>query len=207
MNRIASRFKETFNREVLQEFRWVFAYILRYKKAVIFYILIGVAGTVMGLAGSLASKYVIDAVTQFNFSLLLTMAVVFTASGLLSIGLNAWTSRMLAKISLKVQQEILEDVYCRIMDQRLSGQFVLHRIQKIKKDSFYAVGDAQNEIEGPILFTRIRGVVQAVYRKGRWHSCHSIGDWLFQSAWRKLLPIRNRIFRLFRIYWRWKVKK
>ena len=94
-----------------------------------------------------------------------------------------------------------------VLYQRLSGQFVLYRIQKIKKDSFYAVGDAQNEIEGPILFTRIRGVVQAVYRKGRWHSCHSIGDWLFQSAWRKLLPIRNRIFRLFRIYWRWKVKK
>ena len=138
MNRIASRFKETFNREVLQELRWVFAYILRYKKAVIFYILIGVAGTVMGLAGSLASKYVIDAVTQFNFSLLLTMAVVFTASGLLSIGLNAWTSRMLAKISLKVQQEILEDVYCRIMDAKWSESSKFHS------------GDLLNRLNGDV---------------------------------------------------------
>lgn len=105
-------------REIVTEIRWMSSYIIKYRAAVMFYVFVGILGTLMGLAGSLASKYMIDAVTQYQPQQLVTTACIFVISGLLGIGFHAVMSRMLARISLKVYQDIYEDVYLKVMEAK-----------------------------------------------------------------------------------------
>ena len=51
--------------------------------------------------------------------------------------------------------------------QRDTGQFVIHRIWKVKKDGYYIVGDAQTIIEGPIRRDQIFARITKVNRKGK----------------------------------------
>lgn len=108
---LTSKLNRATVKEIFREIRWLTFYIIQYKTSIIFYIFVGVIGTLMGLAGSLASKYMIDAVTQYQFMKLMTAVCILAVAGLGNIGLHAVMSRMLAKISLRVYQEIYEDVY------------------------------------------------------------------------------------------------
>lgn len=113
-------------KEIWREICWIFQYIVKYRNAVIFYILIGVASTLIGLAGSVTSKYAIDAVTQFNFRLLIMSVALFAVTGFGSIFLDGFMNRMLTKISLRINKEILEDVYYKILDTRWEAMSRYH---------------------------------------------------------------------------------
>lgn len=75
--------------------------------------------------------------------------------------------------------------------QRDNGQFVLHRIHKIKPDGFYLLGDAQIQIEGPIRREQIFAVVTALERKGRHLAPGSFWWEFFEHIWPRLLPLRR----------------
>ena len=51
--------------------------------------------------------------------------------------------------------------------QRDSGQYVMHRICRVKEDGYYLVGDGQTQVEGPIRRDQIFGLIYCVRRKGR----------------------------------------
>ena len=81
---------------------------------------------------------------------------------------------------------------------RDSGRCVLHRVCKVTSDGFYAVGDAQRDVEGPVSIGNILAFARSAERKG-----HNINEkspvWLFYKyIWLSLLPIRHRLFSLVR---------
>lgn len=51
--------------------------------------------------------------------------------------------------------------------QRDSGQYVMHRIWKVRPEGYYMVGDAQIQIEGPLRREQIFARIVRVKRKGR----------------------------------------
>ena len=53
-------------KEMAREYVWLRQYSRHYKKEVLWYLFVGILGTVVSLAGSLLSKYIIDAVTGFD---------------------------------------------------------------------------------------------------------------------------------------------
>ncbi|MDF2883701.1 MAG: transporter ATP-binding protein/permease, partial [Clostridiaceae bacterium] len=73
-------------------------------------------GTGLGLAGSVASKYLIDAVTGFDSTNLGFIITFIIGMALGNILLKAATGRISAKISLKVNNEIQADIYDKIMN-------------------------------------------------------------------------------------------
>lgn len=75
--------------------------------------------------------------------------------------------------------------------QRDNGQYVLHRIHKIKPDGCYLLGDAQYLVEGPIRREQIFAVVTEVERKGRRIAPGSFWWEFFEHIWPKLLPLRR----------------
>lgn len=82
--------------------------------------------------------------------------------------------------------------------RRRNGDYVMHRIYRIKSDKYYMVGDAQTEIEGPLDREQIFGVINEVVRKGK---KIKNGDpfWnFFKYVWLFLRPFRRMILR---IYW------
>ena len=77
--------------------------------------------------------------------------------------------------------------------QRSGGQFVMHRICRIKDGGYYMIGDAQREIEGPLARDQIFGLVTAVNRKGNMLKPGDFWWEFFARVWLRLIPFRNLI--------------
>lgn len=81
--------------------------------------------------------------------------------------------------------------------QRDSGQYVMHRILRVRGDVYDIVGDAQTEIERSVRRDQIFAIITRVKRKG---TLIGPGDFwweFFIHVWPKLLPLRPWIARVY----------
>lgn len=81
--------------------------------------------------------------------------------------------------------------------QRDNGQYVMHRICKVKPEGYYIVGDAQQQIEGPVRREQIFGLITKVNRKGKWLEPGDFWWEFFGHAWLHLIPMRRMIVRVY----------
>lgn len=86
-----------------------------------------------------------------------------------------------------------------VVIQRSTGEYVMHRVLKKLENSFYIIGDAQCWVEGPLCENQVTAVVKTVWRKNKRINCAGIW-WRFLSlAWLRMLPVRGKLFKAFRI--------
>ena len=83
--------------------------------------------------------------------------------------------------------------------ERESGQFVMHRIRKVKKEGLYLIGDAQTITEGPLNPERVFAIVKNVQRKGKWVGPEDRWWKFFATTWLRLIPLRPFILELYGI--------
>ena len=81
--------------------------------------------------------------------------------------------------------------------QRSSGQYVMHRILRVKPEGLYIVGDAQTEIEGPVRPQQVFAIITRVKRKGKMIGPGDFWWKFFEGPWLCLLPFRHVIMRLY----------
>ena len=86
-----------------------------------------------------------------------------------------------------------------VLIKRMNGAFVLHRVFRKKKDCFYMVGDAQQSVEGPVLPEQLQAVVTKIKRKERTINCDNLLLRACVSLWMIVVPIRYKIFKVFRV--------
>lgn len=115
LQKLRKKIKEGMLEELLREARWLLCYIRRYRLTVLIHILLGVSSIVMSLCSSVASKYLIDAVTGYKSERILLAAGAMGGLLLLSIVLRCVSSRVGARINLRVQNEIQAEVYQKIL--------------------------------------------------------------------------------------------
>lgn len=87
------------------------------------------------------------------------------------------------------------------------GILVLHRIHHVKEDSFYMVGDNQNQVEGPLQRDQLRGIMTARVRNAKILSARNL---LYRASvflWLMVCPIRPRIMRVAEIVKHWIIRK
>ena len=72
--------------------------------------------------------------------------------------------------------------------QRECGQFVMHRIQKVKPEGYYLVGDNQTVIEGPVAREQIFGLVTRVIRDGKKMEPGDFWWDFFEHGWIRIIP-------------------
>lgn len=84
--------------------------------------------------------------------------------------------------------------------QRDNGQFVLHRICKIKRNQYYLAGDAQTILEGPIRENQIFARVISVCRKDQWFGPEDIRWLFFAVIWRRILFFRPILLSIYTEY-------
>lgn len=82
--------------------------------------------------------------------------------------------------------------------KRPTGQYVLHRIIRVNKDSYDMCGDAQTLIEYNIPKENIIAVVKSFTRKGKEYSCNSLRFRGYSTVWLALLPLRRIILKVYR---------
>ena len=87
----------------------------------------------------------------------------------------------LSKINRKLKKGDL------VLYQRLSGQYVVHRIVKVKKSGYYLAGDKQ-----------IFGLVTKVKRKGKWIEAGNFWWEFFEHVWIWVLPWRMMILKIYK---------
>ena len=77
--------------------------------------------------------------------------------------------------------------------QRTSGQYVMHRIYKVSSEGYYIVGDAQQDIEGPVKREQIFALITRVRRKGKWIAPGDFWWEFFEHVWIRMVPVRRLI--------------
>lgn len=75
--------------------------------------------------------------------------------------------------------------------QRDSGQYVMHRICRVRPEGYYLVGDAQTQIEGPLRREQIFARIIRVKRKGRILEPGDFWWEFFEHVWIRIIPARR----------------
>ena len=111
--------KEKIYREDPQQVRREAGWLLKRMYEQRFFILavagLSLAGTAMGLISSVASKYLIDAVTGFGAGRLASAAAALVVLTLGSLVLHAVSSRTSARIHVRLRNQMQHDAYTRIL--------------------------------------------------------------------------------------------
>lgn len=115
IKKLIRKIKDGTASQILGELRWVGSYSRRYLWAIGWYILLGILGTAIGLTVSVLSKDIIDIVTGFQTGQVVQIAVAYVVLQLVAIGLNAVTSRISARVQLRVSQELRADIFRKIL--------------------------------------------------------------------------------------------
>lgn len=78
--------------------------------------------------------------------------------------------------------------------RRDNGQFVLHRIVKVK-ESYTCIGDNQYGLEKGVRHDQMLALVTGFYHKGRYHSVDEFGYRAYSCLWHWTRPIRHFLSR------------
>lgn len=164
IKKVVKKIKEGMIQEMWEETKWMYQYAKRYKIAILFYILLGVVGTGMSLGGSVASKYLIDAVTGVDKRNIGYIVFLIIAMAILGVIIKAVSSRITAKISVKVNNEIQREVYDKIMTTDWLSMTKFHSgdlLNRLNSD----VGTVSNSVLGwvPSLITKLAQFLGALW--------------------------------------------
>ena len=113
---LIKRWKDGTFSEIIDDWKWIFSYSKRYKGAIIFYTLLGIFSTSMGLVSSVASKYMIDIITGYQTSKLWIMIAITVGSAVFSLVFSNVISRVSTKLSIYINNDIQADIFDKIID-------------------------------------------------------------------------------------------
>ncbi|MEG1411449.1 MAG: ABC transporter ATP-binding protein [Terrisporobacter sp.] len=166
LKKLIERVKAGMLKEMYTEAKWMYKYVDKYKWGVVFYILLGILGTVMSLASGVASKNLIDAVTGYDSGGIGLAAGVIIGMSLGNIVVSGVTSRISTKINIKVGNEIRADIYDRIINTDWESMSKFHSgdlLNRLTDDSATVsssvLGWVPNLITQVVQFGCILGVV------------------------------------------------
>ena len=113
---LLKRWKDGTLGEVIREWRWILGYSRRYWKAIAFYVVLGIFGSVTGLVSAVAGQKLIDIVTGQQTDKLVPMAIYMVSMALFSMLFNSYIGRLSLKISIDIQNDIQSDIFGKIQD-------------------------------------------------------------------------------------------
>lgn len=80
--------------------------------------------------------------------------------------------------------------------KRDNNTYILHRVIKVKSETFDAIGDHQTEIEYNVPIKNIICIVKGFTRNGKTHSVTETSYKLYSFLWMLLIPFRPLIFKI-----------
>ena len=102
--------------DFFEDWKWIFSYSRKYTKVIICYTIIGIISSTLGLVSSVASKYMIDIITGYQFEKLWLVAVIMVSSMVVSLLFTSLVNRYSTKLSVYVNNDMQADIFDRIID-------------------------------------------------------------------------------------------
>lgn len=99
----------------LEDWKWIFSYSRRHKKAIMLYLILGVFSSTLSLGSSVVSKYLIDIIVGKELSKLWLLILLMIASTAFSLLFSSLVSRISTKISIDVNNDIQADIFGKIV--------------------------------------------------------------------------------------------
>lgn len=87
-----------------------------------------------------------------------------------------------------------------VLYRRSSGQFVLHRICRVRGETYDLVGDAQTRIESGLRRDQMLAIVRTVLRKGERLERGCFWWDFFEKVWLNIIPFRPLICKIYGIF-------
>ena len=97
--------------KIIVNWIWIYQYVKKYWLQIIIYTGLNLFGTVFGLAGSVVSKNLIDAVTGFNTQSIGWAFAMYIGLGISRVFINIVTGKISLLIQTKVSNEIRADIF------------------------------------------------------------------------------------------------
>ena len=138
LSELKRRWKEGTFGEIVDDWKWIFTYSVRYKKAIAFYIVLGIISTSLGLVSSVIGKYLIDIVTGYQTDKLWVLIVMGVGSSLFSLVIGNYLGRLTLKLGIFINNDIQGDIFDKIIDADW------------KEISKFSNGDVLNRFTGDI---------------------------------------------------------
>lgn len=113
---LIAKWKDGTFSEIIDDWKWIFSYSVRYKWAIVFYTILGIFSTSMGLVSSVAGKYLIDIITGYKTNKLMILIIVMVGSSLFSLLFSSIISRISTKLSIYINNDIQADIFDKIVD-------------------------------------------------------------------------------------------
>ncbi|QAA34509.1 S24/S26 family peptidase [Clostridium manihotivorum] len=85
-----------------------------------------------------------------------------------------------------------------VMVLRDTNEYVMHRVIKVEEGCFYMVGDAQEDIEGPLRFNQVFAKVNAIWRQDKRIDVENSVLKFMSRIWLVLRPFRIDIIKGYR---------
>lgn len=123
---------------LIHEWKWIFGYIREYKFTIFVYIIFGILASVLSVGGTVASKFLIDAVITKERSVLARSATAVAALMIAQILFQALSSRIMAVLSTRVGNELRNEIFSRVV-----------RAEWEKIGTFHS-GELLNRLEGDV---------------------------------------------------------
>lgn len=132
------KFRDGTFREIIDDWKWIFTYTVRYKKAVVFYLILGLLSTTLGLISTVISGKLIDIVTGHRVGDLWFLVLLMVGSSVFSLTFNSIINRISTKLGIFINNDIQGDIFDKIIDADW---------MEINK---YSNGDVLNRFNGDI---------------------------------------------------------
>ncbi len=113
---LIGRWKDGTFSEIIDDWKWIFSYSARYKGAIVFYVVLGILSTSLGLVSSVASKYLIDIITGYRMEKLPVLIAVMIGSTVFSLVFDSVISRISTRLSIDINNDIQADIFDKIVD-------------------------------------------------------------------------------------------
>lgn len=125
-------------RVILREWKWIFGYIKSYKLTILIYIVFGAVASAISVAGTVVSKYLIDAVVSKNSAVLTRAAAAAISLMLGQILFQALSARLTASLSTRVGNALRNEIFSRVVRAEW------------EKIGAYHSGELLNRLEGDV---------------------------------------------------------
>lgn len=113
---IAGRIREGMLKDMWRQTKWIYTYARHYWLAMIFYTVLGLVGTVLGLGSSVVSKDMVDIITGHETGELVQTFCIMIGLAVANVFIGQVTSYASNWISMKVDAEIKADVFEKILE-------------------------------------------------------------------------------------------
>lgn len=97
------------------DWKWIFSYSRKYKKAIAFYVVLGILSSTLSLGSSVISKNIIDFIVGRQIGKLWLFALLMVFSSVFSLLFSSLVSRISLRISIGVNNDIQADVFQKII--------------------------------------------------------------------------------------------